>query len=68
MTSEKRALLERRADAYLQKAEEVHKKWNANTWTRARHLLGVLTDSKRRCWFAAELLSLLKLGQVKYKV
>ena len=64
MTSKKRALLESRADAYLQKAEEIHNKWNATTWTRARHLLGALTDAKRHRWFAAELLSLLGLAQV----
>ena len=59
MTEGKRKDLEKRAAAFLQVAQERHLKWNGTTWTRPRHLLGVLCDEDRRQWFAQELLVLL---------
>ena len=63
MTSQKREQLTERAQAFLKEAEASHLKWNATTWTKARHLLGVLTDTKRGGWFAAHLLKLLGAGE-----
>ena len=47
MTSQLRASLEARASAFLQAAEAAHLNWNGTTWTKAVHLLGVLTDKQR---------------------
>jgi len=56
MTSEKRALLERRGVAFLTNAQQAHAKWNGSTWTRARHLFGILCLEERRSAFAKALL------------
>ena len=42
MTSQKRAELEGRGVAFLTAAQVAHVKWNGTTWTRPRHLLGLL--------------------------
>ena len=62
MTSEKKAHFKAMGACFLEAAEEKHLKWNGATWTKARHLLGVLCLEERREWFAAELLSLLGHG------
>ena len=56
MTSQLRASLVERAAAFLQEAEASHYTWNASTWMKPRHLLGVLCAEDRRAWCAAELL------------
>ena len=63
MTSQLRASLEARAAAFLQEAEASHLTWNATTWTRPRHLLGLLCAEDRRHWMAAELLKVLGAEQ-----
>ena len=59
MTSQLRDSLRQRAAAFLQEAEETHYRWNAKTWTRARHLLGALCNEDHRQFCAAELLQAL---------
>ena len=59
MTDTKRDQLKGRAKFFLKEAEASHLKWNAQTWTRPRHLLGLLTDAKRGQWVAAHLLKIL---------
>ena len=56
MTSQKRAELEGRAVAFLTAAQAAHVKWNGTTWTRPRHLLGLLCQEERRVPFARALL------------
>ena len=56
MTSQKRTELEGRAVAFLQAAQAAHIKWNGTTWTRPRHLLGLLCAEERRILFARALL------------
>jgi hypothetical protein len=56
MTTEKRQALEARAAAFLEVAEQRHLKWNGSTWTRPRHLMGLLCDESTRQWFAQALL------------
>ena len=63
MTTQLRDLLQARAAAFLQEAEASHFTWNATTWTRARHLLGVLCAEDRRQWMAAELLKVIGAEQ-----
>ena len=62
MTSEKKAEFERRAVAFLTAAQAAHLKWNGSTWTRARHLLGLLCIEERRCHFARALLNVMGKG------
>ena len=57
MTSQKRAELEGRAVAFLTAAQAAHVKWNGTTWTRPRHLLGLLCSEERRIPFARALLA-----------
>jgi len=59
MTEEKRRRYKDMGNAFLEAAEEKHITWNGTTWTRARHLLGVLCLEERRDWFACDLLRLL---------
>ena len=59
MTGEKKARFTTMGMCFLKAAEAKHLKWNGSTWTKARHLLGVLCLEERRKWFASELLSLL---------
>jgi len=59
MTGEKKERFIAMGKCFLKAAEEKHLKWNGSTWTKARHLLGVLCLEERRKWFAPELLSLL---------
>jgi hypothetical protein len=48
--------------AFLEMASEKHEKWNGTTWTRARHLFGLLCLEERRAAFATELLELMGHG------
>lgn len=59
MDDAKRAAYEKMAAAFLLAAEQKHQKWNGTTWTRARHLLGMLCLEERRGVFATELLILM---------
>jgi len=56
MGEAKRLELQRRADAFLQAAEESHLTWNGTTWTQAHHLFGFLCLEPRRACFATALL------------
>ena len=50
LTSEKRARFKKMAACFLEAAEGKHLTWNGKTWTRARHLLGILCLEERRHW------------------
>ena len=56
MTSQKSAVLISRAAAFLEAAQAAHMKWNGTTWTRPRHLMGLLCQEERRISFARALL------------
>ena len=57
MTNAKAVILKSRAVAFLTAAQKAHIKWNGTTWTRPRHLMGLLCQEERRLPFARALLA-----------
>ena len=62
MTPDRRRAFELRGAAFLEAAEALHLKWNAQMWTRPRFLFGVLCLEERRSMFATKLIELLGDG------
>jgi hypothetical protein len=58
----RRGIFEKAGAAFLEAAAAKHDKWNGTTWTRPRHLLGLLCIEQRRAAFASELLELMGEG------
>jgi hypothetical protein len=59
MTSEKRADLHARRDAFIRAAHMSHEKWNGKTWTHTLHILGALTSKKYSRFVATAVLKII---------